>query len=435
MDIVTSYDNWGGKGDRRKILSGNPEVFDGTESTYMYYGNLAQINIDIIFSGLEGKLYIDGIKVIRTNYGFINKEILLNGKYIGTFNDNVDSPLPMLTIRKNDKLTIRGKNNQTGGGTYPTYIREIELKTYFVPDKSFIYHEGEYKKVKREEVNSVFYNGTSSYMRTTKVHKYNIVTLETWVKPYVISSSYQDIMSNVENGGHSIGLLNGKPYSRFYLNGAYRYCYGNELPLNQWSHIATTFDGNTILFYINGVKVSELKYSGEVSNTSAIFSIGANPAVTSGYIEYFKGEIKDSRIWDVARTELQISTNMYQLSEKDSMSDNLVAWYPQDETFGTVCKDKSKYAGDGTYSNTTVLSEYLPKRIVSFSNTLPSSTQFLEHGISLPPLFDREVTELEPTEMTLKKDILVSGEVGKVFSKPIDLKKHFDIRAIRTEVR
>ncbi|OXS65744.1 hypothetical protein B1B04_24875 [Lysinibacillus sp. KCTC 33748] len=308
-------------------------------------------------------------------------------------------------------------------------------KTILYITKSLILHDGKYKKIERKEISSVFYNGTSSYMRTTKVHKYNLVTLETWVRPHAITSTHQDIMSNVETGGHSIGLLNGKPYSRFYLNGAYRYCYGSELPLNQWAHIATTFDGNTILFYINGVKVGELKYSGAVGSTSAIFSLGANPAVTSGYIEYFKGEIKDSRIWNVARTELQISTNMYQLSEKDSMSDNLVAWYPQDETFGTVCIDKSKYASDGTYSQATILTEYSPKKTLTVSSILPTSNQFLEQGMdNLSPLFDREVTELEPITMTDKNEVL-NSEIGKVFSKTIDLKKYFDIRSIRTEVR
>ena len=72
MDIVTSFDNLGGKGDRRSILTSNVvAVIDGTETTYMSYGNGDQINIDIVFSGLEGKLYIDCIKVIRTNYGLV----------------------------------------------------------------------------------------------------------------------------------------------------------------------------------------------------------------------------------------------------------------------------------------------------------------------------------------------------------------------------
>ncbi len=303
-------------------------------------------------------------------------------------------------------------------------------------NRTLILHGGEYKKVTQRKDYSIFYNGTSSRMRTTKVHKYNVVTLETWIKPYTISSTNQDIMSNVENGGHSIGLLDGKYYARFYINGAYRVCYGDILPLNQWSHLATTFDGNIIKLYVNGTKVSELAYSGTVGSTSAIFSLGANPAATSGYIEYFNGELRDSRIWSVARTELQISKNMFQLSDIDSVSDNLMAWYPQSENTGTICKDKSQYVSDGTYYNTSFMIEYFPKKILTVSNSLPNATKFSKEGMdSLSPLFNRELTKLEPVSMVNESNILGDGDTGKVFTKTIDLKKYLDIRSIRTEVR
>lgn len=322
----------------------------------------------------------------------------------------------------------------TGSSTYVS-IGQI-LFGVKLPNKSLIFHDGEYKKVTQRKDYSVFYNGTSSRMRTTKVHKYNVVTLETWVKPYTISSTNQDIMSNVENGGHSIGLLDGKSYARFFINGAYRVCYGDILPLNQWSHLATTFDGNIIKLYVNGTKVSELAYSGTVGNTSAIFSLGANPAATSGYIEYFNGELRDSRVWTVARTESEISKNMYQLSDVDRISDNLVAWYLQNENFGTACKDNSKYASDGTYYNTSFITEYFPKKILTVSNILPNSTKFSEEGMdSLSPLLDRELTKLEPVSMVNESNILGDGDTGKVFTKTIDLKKYLDIRSIRTEVR
>jgi hypothetical protein len=64
------------------------------------------------------------------------------------------------------------------------------------------------------------------------------------------------------------------------------------------------------------------------------------------------------------------------------------------------------------------------------SNNLPSSTQFTEKGMgSLSSMFTRTITELKPTPMSDKTDIL-SGEEGKVFSKNIDLKKYFDLRKI-----
>lgn len=54
---------------------------------------------------------------------------------------------------------------------------------------------------------------------------------------------------------------------------------------------------------------------------------------------------------------------------------------------------------------------------------------------SLSPLLDRNIETLEPMTMTNKSEFLDVGEIGKVFSKSIDLKKYFDIRTIRTEVK
>ena len=70
------------------------------------------------------------------------------------------------------------------------------------------------------------------------------------------------------------------------------------------------------------------------------------------------------------------------------------------------------------------------------SSSLPNSTQFIEQGMdNLSPLLDRTVTELEPMPMTNKIEILGVGDVGKVFSKSIDLKKYFDIRSVKVEVK
>ncbi|MFJ7982417.1 SPRY domain-containing protein [Lysinibacillus xylanilyticus] len=70
------------------------------------------------------------------------------------------------------------------------------------------------------------------------------------------------------------------------------------------------------------------------------------------------------------------------------------------------------------------------------SPALPSSTQFQEKGMdNLSPLLDRREEELKTLPMTNKSEILGVGEIGKVFNKTIDLKKYFDIRSIRTEVK
>lgn len=68
------------------------------------------------------------------------------------------------------------------------------------------------------------------------------------------------------------------------------------------------------------------------------------------------------------------------------------------------------------------------------STLLPSAAQFLEQGMdNLSPLLDRKITTLAPLTMSDKSEILDTGEVGKIFSRSINLKKYFDIRSIRTE--
>ncbi|MDD1502592.1 discoidin domain-containing protein [Lysinibacillus sp. CNPSo 3705] len=77
-----------------------------------------------------------------------------------------------------------------------------------------------------------------------------------------------------------------------------------------------------------------------------------------------------------------------------------------------------------------------PSHWSTVSSTLPTSTQFSEKGMdNLSPLLDRKATELEPLTMSDKSEILGFGETGKVFSKTIYLKKYFDIKSTRTEVK
>ena len=386
MDIVTSYDNWGGSGDRRSILSGNSVIFDGTETTYLSYGNGAQINIDIIFSGLEGKLYVDCIKVVRTNYGFINKEILLNGKSIGTFNDNVDSPLPMLTIRKNDKLTIKGKNNESGGGTYPTIIREVYLKTFLVPDKSLVYHEGLYKQWSQGMV-SVASNNAVPTMTSNTAPSGKVTTSS------VYDSNYDGWKAFNKNETDGWATPNGNTTNQFIQY---------EFPTK-----------NVVSSY------SLLPFS---ANLSVNLPQMPNTWRFEGSVDGSNWEVLDDRsgvVWTLAtyKTFSITNDNFYRFYRLFIVSNN-------GHTNISICEIKIEMKDLIVNQGWTTVSEALPK-----------TNQFLEKGMYLSPLLDRRVEKLEPIAMTKINDILDIGEHGKIFSETIDLKKYIDIRSIRVEVK
>lgn len=69
------------------------------------------------------------------------------------------------------------------------------------------------------------------------------------------------------------------------------------------------------------------------------------------------------------------------------------------------------------------------------STTLPTAQQFLEKGMVDPlDILSRNVQDGSHINMTDKSEIL-NDETGLVFGATIDLKKYFDLRSIRTEVK
>ena len=74
-----------------------------------------------------------------------------------------------------------------------------------------------------------------------------------------------------------------------------------ELPLNEWTHLAGTFDGQKIWLYLNGKLVDEVENAGEIVGSNAPFYCGTEAA---GDRYRFQGLIDEVRLSKIARTEL-----------------------------------------------------------------------------------------------------------------------------------
>ena len=90
----------------------------------------------------------------------------------------------------------------------------------------------------------------------------------------------------------------------------------NAIPLNTWTHVAATYGAGTWNLYINGVldktesegtAVPEINSTQHASVGTAITSNSASPAAEPA--GFFNGKIDEVRIWDVARSAPQISSN------------------------------------------------------------------------------------------------------------------------------
>ena len=81
------------------------------------------------------------------------------------------------------------------------------------------------------------------------------------------------------------------------------------VPDNIWTHVAMTYDGTNVRVYINGTLVGTQAFGAITSNNEEVL-IGARK-YTSSPINFFEGSIGDVRIWNTARTALQLQQSMY----------------------------------------------------------------------------------------------------------------------------
>ena len=79
-----------------------------------------------------------------------------------------------------------------------------------------------------------------------------------------------------------------------------------QLPVNAWSHLATTYDGATLRLYVNGTQVASKTQSGSVPVSTGQLRIGGNTI----WGEYFSGLIDEVRIYNRALPVAEVQADM-----------------------------------------------------------------------------------------------------------------------------
>ena len=103
------------------------------------------------------------------------------------------------------------------------------------------------------------------------------ITLEMWVYPTVLSTSYQTVIGRGSSTEIAetwwLGLLNGVP--QFFTHSSVLLAGPAAIPLNVWTHLAVTFDGATKVMYVNGIQVASQGGLGPLAYAPVPVGIGA----------------------------------------------------------------------------------------------------------------------------------------------------------------
>jgi hypothetical protein len=80
----------------------------------------------------------------------------------------------------------------------------------------------------------------------------------------------------------------------------------STLPANVWTHVAATYDGSQLRFYVNGILVASKAVTGSYQVNTSYLWMGGNAV----YGEHFNGKLDELRIYNKALTQAEIQSDM-----------------------------------------------------------------------------------------------------------------------------
>lgn len=131
------------------------------------------------------------------------------------------------------------------------------------------------------------------------------LTIEAWVNPTKVDS-WRTVVMKERTGDLAYALYSSgenRP-SLYGTNGSVQT--SGALPTNTWTHLAATYDGATLRFFVNGAQTASVAKTGALTASAGLLRLGGNAI----WNEWFAGKLDDVRIYDKALTAAQIQSDM-----------------------------------------------------------------------------------------------------------------------------
>ncbi len=238
------------------------------------------------------------------------------------------------------------------------------------------------------------YDGSDDFAKVLNVGNFNFspaFTIEAWVKPASVNSdgTWKAVVSGttVDPPSGAFGTygwvmyLPNSDHSLWGMSVCKPGCVSLVVPslslkVNEWHHVAATYDGVNIKIYRDGILTNTKAQSGNAIAVNYLF-IGA-------WLSTFNGVIDEVRVWNIARTEQAIVSTAPNPLQGDETG--LVGYWTFDEGFGQFASDASRNGQAAQLGSTDGVDDQDPVWVTSDWDGSISDAEAPTIGIGFAPL-------------------------------------------------
>ena len=193
---------------------------------------------------------------------------------------------------------------------------------------------------------SMNFNGSTAWIKVATANNLPFTSqysVSAWVK--AVSQQTAKIIEKGDWDGLGLGqdYWNGWQTSVAFSDGtsAVLNWSGGRPVLNQWYHIAGTYDGATLKLYVDGALKNFTTVSKTIRTNGRFISIGSD----AGAQKFFHGWLDEVSIWNTALTQTQITTG--RTIGFTGSEPGVKGYWKFNETGGTTCYDMTTNHYDG----------------------------------------------------------------------------------------
>jgi chitodextrinase len=160
--------------------------------------------------------------------------------------------------------------------------------------------------------NALVFNGTNARVtvpNTASLQLTTSMTLEAWVFPTTAPTGWRAVVDKTVDGYYLMASTdngNRPGVGGTWTDGNKNVFGPSVLPVNTWTHLATTFDGTTVRLFVNGAQVASQAQTAPLRTTTGTLQIGGDSYPN----EFFAGRIDEVRVYNRALSAAEIQADM-----------------------------------------------------------------------------------------------------------------------------